>query len=111
MLFVEPNNLVVSYVQVCDNPLITRVLGQILSKDNNFMPPSSLFLFDFCVILILPLLHCVLLPTHNSSIYFSIKSIVIVLSMYHGWQLFYREIEWTNNNLLDPMPHQVKYPK
>ena len=61
--FVEPNNLFVSWRQIWDNLLATRVWGQILSKDNNFVPPSYLFLFVFCVILILPLLFCVLFTT------------------------------------------------
>ena len=34
-------------------------------KDNNFAPSSYLFLFVFCVILILPLLLCVLFPTED----------------------------------------------
>ena len=44
-LSVEPNNLVVSWGQVCDNPLATRVWGQILFKDDNFVLPSYLFFY------------------------------------------------------------------
>ena len=47
---VEPNNLVVFWGQVCDNPLATRVWGQILSKDNNFVPPSYLFFYSSFVL-------------------------------------------------------------
>ena len=56
LLSVESKNLVVSWRQVCDNPLATRVWEQILSKDNNFVPPNYLFLFVLCFILILSLL-------------------------------------------------------
>ena len=59
----EPNNLNVSWRHVCSNPLATTVWGQILSKDNNFVPASYLILFVFCVILVLPLLLCVLFPS------------------------------------------------
>ena len=63
LLFVEPKNQVVSQGHVCDKHLAARVWGKILSKDYNFVPPSYLFLFVFCVILVHPLLLCVLFPT------------------------------------------------
>ena len=63
LLFIEPNNLVISCGQIGNNPLATKVWGQILSKDNNFVPPSYLFMFVFCVIIVLLLLFCVLFPT------------------------------------------------
>ena len=63
LLSVEPNNLVVSWGQICNNPLVTRVWEQILFKDNNFVPPNYLFLFFFCVILVLYFLLCILFPT------------------------------------------------
>ena len=45
LVTVEPNNLVVSWGQVCGNPLATRLWEQILSKDNNFVPPSYLIFY------------------------------------------------------------------
>ena len=48
LVFVEPNNLVISWGQVCDNSLATIVWGQILSNDNNFVPPS--YLFSICLL-------------------------------------------------------------
>ena len=69
LLSIEPNNLIGSWGQICNNPLVTRVWEQILFKDNNFVPPNYLFLFIFCVILVLYLLLCVLFPTTFSQIY------------------------------------------
>jgi len=48
LLFVEPNILAVSWRQVCDNPLATIVWGQILSKENDIVPPS--YLFSVCLL-------------------------------------------------------------
>ena len=63
LLFAELNNLVVSRWQVCDNPLVTKVWGQMLSKDNNFVSSSYLFMFVFCVDIVLPSLFYVISPT------------------------------------------------
>ena len=55
-LSIELNNLVVSWGQVCDNPLVRRVWGQILSKNNNLCFQVIYFLFVFCANLVLSLL-------------------------------------------------------
>ena len=47
LLSIEPNNLVVSWWEICDNPLTTIMWGQILSKDNNFVSPSYLLCLSF----------------------------------------------------------------
>ena len=39
---IEPNILVVSWEQICDNPLAT-MWGQILFRKNNIVSPSYLF--------------------------------------------------------------------
>ena len=63
LLSVEPNILIVSWGQVCDNFLATIVWGQILSKKSDICLKVIHFLFDFCVKLVLPLLLCVIFPT------------------------------------------------
>ena len=52
MSFDEPNILVVSWGQICDNHLATIVWGQILSKENDIVAPSYLF---FCLSFVLTL--------------------------------------------------------
>ena len=48
LLFIEPNKLVVSWGQVCNNPIAIIVWGKILFKDNNYVPPS--YLFSICLL-------------------------------------------------------------
>ena len=48
LLFVESNILVVSLGKICDNPLATIIWGQILSKENDIVPPS--YLFSVCLL-------------------------------------------------------------
>ena len=67
LLFIEPNDLVVSWRQVCDNPLATRV-GGILSKDNNFVPLSYPLLFVFVFSLFF-LHYFVYYPHHSISVF------------------------------------------
>ena len=47
LLSIEPNNLIISWGQICDSSLVTIVLGKILSKDNNFVSLSYLFYLSF----------------------------------------------------------------
>ena len=50
LLSIEPNILVVSWRQICNNPFAIKVWGergQILFKENNIMPPS--YLFSICL--------------------------------------------------------------
>ena len=47
LLSIEPNNLIISWGQICDSSLVTIVLGKILSKDNNFVSLSYLFCLSF----------------------------------------------------------------
>ena len=51
LLSVEPNILVVSWRQICDNSLATKVWGgggQIFFKENDMVPPS--YLFSVCLL-------------------------------------------------------------
>ena len=64
LLYVEPNNLVVSWGQICDNPLATIVWGQILSKENNIVSLS--YLFFFFIDIFLSSLLCVIFPIANA---------------------------------------------
>ena len=66
LLSVEPNILVVSWRQICDNPLTTKVWRQILCKENDIVPPSYLLSFIFSINLVLPLLFYVILSTNTN---------------------------------------------
>ena len=66
LLSVEPNILVVSWRQICDNPLATKVWRQILCKENDIVPPSYLLSFIFSINLVLPLLLYVILSTNTN---------------------------------------------
>ena len=48
LLSIEPNILLISWGQICDNPTATIVWGQILSKENDIVPPS--YLFSICLL-------------------------------------------------------------
>ena len=69
LLFVEPNILIVSWVQIYNNPFSNNsVRGKYCLRKMILCLKAIYFLFVFCVNIVLPLLLCVLFPTHLTSL-------------------------------------------
>ena len=72
LLFVEPNIMIVSWGQICDNPFSDNsVRGKYCLRKIILCLQVIYFMFVFCVNIVLPLLLCIISPAILDNIYYN----------------------------------------